>query len=482
MSYLRSVAGSLIKAGAKHIYYTVPVQYRYGKRFRDIHQFLMDSQWWSTKALQEYQMKQLSKVLKHAYENVPYYRAAFSERGLKPEDIQDFNDFRKLPFLSKDDLRNRLDELVATNIPKDTMEWETTGGSTAQPLGIFSEKRNGISSLAFEWRQWNWMGFAFDERYALVRGNFVDCPNEKTASWWKYDRKRRSLILSSFEMTKDTVGQYLEKIEQFEPAMIRGYPSSLELLAKYSAESNLSINRKGTIRSISTSSETLLPIQKRLIEAAFQCPVFDLYGNGELAGKMGECERHEGLHDFMEYSYTEIVDFEGKPVNQEGAIGELVVTGFTNYAVPLIRYKIGDLAQFTSRTCSCGRGLSLIANVRGRVQELIVAKDGGLIPLGPAIFGIHDAEWTKVRQLQFVQEEKGKVTIRVVKSQLYPDFAAEKYVRRLFSERFKDRVTLEIHFVSEIPTTNAGKHKFLIQKLPVSLESLKSATDGLAGN
>lgn len=466
LSRVTKAAGALLKARAKGIYHSLPAPVRYGARFRRTHRFLMESQWWTREALQAYQMDQLSKLLRHACRHVPYYRRVFSDHGLEVDKIRDFGDFRKLPFLTKTDLRSHLAELVATNIPRSRMEWETTGGSTAQPLGIYAEKRSDALRMAFEWRQWNWMGFNFGERYALIRGHVVS-PDDRRASWWEYDRKHHCLFLSSFDLTADSVPQYLEKLDDFQPAMIRAYPSSLELFAKYARERGLVINRKGTIRSISTSSESLLPVQRKLIEESFQCPVFDLYGNGELAGKMGECEKHEGLHEFMEHSYLEILGPDGKPVDREGAVGELVVTGFTNHAVPLIRYKVGDLAQYTARPCSCGRGLSLVTQVKGRVQELILAKDGGLIPLGPAIFGIHDAEWTRIRQLQFVQEKRGRIRICVVKSPESTDSEVERYVTRLFAERFKGRVDMEVQFVNEVQQSGMGKHRFLIQKLPL---------------
>src|SRR6266702_2424549 len=94
---------SVLKEQAKGIYYTVPLQFRYGAQFRDTHRFLMESQWWTRKALEAYQMEQLAKVLSHACRHVPYYQRIFSERGLKAEDIQNFEDLRKLPFLTKDD-------------------------------------------------------------------------------------------------------------------------------------------------------------------------------------------------------------------------------------------------------------------------------------------------------------------------------------------------------------------------------------------
>ena len=89
----------------RYAYATIPLSIRYGKVFRDTYAFLQESQWWSREQLQEYQLEQLSKLLRHAYENVPYYRRIFDERGLKPKDIQDFKDLQELPYLTKDDFK-----------------------------------------------------------------------------------------------------------------------------------------------------------------------------------------------------------------------------------------------------------------------------------------------------------------------------------------------------------------------------------------
>ncbi len=458
---------NLLKRAAKRVFYRIPIQYRHGRRFRKSYRFVMQSQWWSNAELREYQMRQLSSLLQHAYQHVPFYQRTFDEHGIKPRDIHDFESFQRVPFLTKEDIRLHAAELSASNIPRDRMEWETTGGSTAEPLGLFVERGSGALRLALESRQWNWMRFAFGDRYVVLRGAIVDGCGWRKEKRWQLDPKRNCLLLSTFDMTQDNIADYAAMIEEFRPAMIRGYPSALELFAKYLREVGGTINRTGVIRSISSSSETLFPIQRRLIEETFGCPVFDLYGNGELAGKMGECERHEGFHDFMEFGYTEILHRNGLAVSEEGEVGEMVVTGFTNYAFPIIRYKIGDLCRYTSKTCSCGRGLSLIGGVQGRVQELVVAEDGGLIPLGPVIFGIHDPGWQRVRQLRFVQEVAGRLRIEVVKSGGQTDGEMIHYVHRLFAERFKRRVHLDVHVVNNIETSGAGKHKYLIQKLAV---------------
>jgi phenylacetate-CoA ligase len=97
-----------IKQGMKYIYGTIPARFRYSKDFWDTYNSLQESQWWSREKLEEYQMQQLSKLLNHAYENVPYYQKVFDERGLRPKDIQNFDDLRKLPYLTKEIIQENL--------------------------------------------------------------------------------------------------------------------------------------------------------------------------------------------------------------------------------------------------------------------------------------------------------------------------------------------------------------------------------------
>ena len=112
----------------------IPPRFRYTKVFWDTYNFLNESQWWSQEKLKEYQMKQLQKMLSHAYENVPYYKRVFDERGLQPKDIQNMEDLKKLPYLTKEVVKKNFDELVATNIPKSRVELKRTSGSTGSPF------------------------------------------------------------------------------------------------------------------------------------------------------------------------------------------------------------------------------------------------------------------------------------------------------------------------------------------------------------
>ncbi|NOR77123.1 MAG: phenylacetate--CoA ligase family protein, partial [Methanophagales archaeon] len=114
-----------LKPVLKYVYGAIPIHIRYGKVFRDTYAFLQESQWWSREQLEEYQLQQLSKLLQHAYENVPYYRRVFDERGLKPKDIQDFKDLQMLPYLTKQIIQDNLEDLKARNYPSSKFKYVT---------------------------------------------------------------------------------------------------------------------------------------------------------------------------------------------------------------------------------------------------------------------------------------------------------------------------------------------------------------------
>jgi len=162
------------KRGLKYIYGAIPPRFRYGKVFWETYNFLQESQWWSGEKLQEYQVQQLEKLLKHAYKNVPYYREVFDKRGLKPKNIRDFDDLRKLPCLTREIIQENLPDLLARNYPRSKLEYVTTGGSTGIPLGFCWER--GVTDSkehAFITTLWNRVGFKIGDRCVILRGDVV---------------------------------------------------------------------------------------------------------------------------------------------------------------------------------------------------------------------------------------------------------------------------------------------------------------------
>jgi phenylacetate-CoA ligase len=452
-----------IKQGLEYLHGIFPIPLRYGRVFRQTRNFLQQSQWWNKEKIEEYQIQQLELLLNHAYENVPYYTTIFDERHLKPKDIKCFDDLRKLPYLTKDDIRNNFAGLIDKTSSKSKLRYVTTSGSTGIPVGLYWEK--GITDakeLAFVWRQWNWAGFEFGEKRVVLRGNVITKFKNGKRQVWEYSPIDHALILSSYDTTQENLRQYFNLINKFKPRVIRGYPSSLYTFANFLRINDLRLNG---VKCVFTSSENLYPFQRELIEECFSSKIYDHYGNTECSALVMQCE-HGGYHVIPEYGILELIG-EKETLIEEGGTGEIVATGFNNYAMPLIRYKTGDMAGLATNKCLCGRDFPLVRRIEGRQQEYVVTKNGSLISFNTALCSIHDEKWANVKKIQCIQKVKGELIIHVVgwQSGTGPDLA--KYILELFNERLGSVLTLEVKLVEDIPPTESGKHKYLIQELPI---------------
>lgn len=464
---MRNLAKKLpypIKQNLKHIYGLIPLSIRNGKVFRDTYKFLQESQWWSKEKLEEYQMQQLEKLLKHSFENVPYYRRIFNERGLKPKDIKNIDGLRKLAYLTKNIVRENLPDLIAQNYPKSKLKYVTTGGSSGIPLGFYWEE--GVTcpkERAFVWRQWNWAGFRFGEKRVTLRGKVINKYKRGKRQWWEYDPKYDALILSSYDMTEENLFKYVDAINKFKPVAIQGYPSSLYILANFLKNSNLRIKN---IKCILASSETLYPNHREIIEGYLGAKIYDHYGNTERNTLIMECEKGS-YHIISEYGIVELIGKDGNPINKQDEIGEIVASGFNNYAMPFIRYRTGDIGVYSKQKCSCGRNYPLLKRVEGRIQEFFVDKAGSLIT-----FIAHDyCLWNlkdKINAYQYVQSEPGKVFLNIDAKKIFSISDIES-VKGTFLE-FYPSFDIEINFVKNIPRNKSGKFRYLIQKLPIEFE------------
>jgi len=450
------------KNSAGWVYSRLPMRIRYGKIYKEYRAFLEESQWWSCERLQEWQLQQLNKLLNHAYENVPYYRRVFDERGLKPNDIQDFNDLQKLPYLTRDLVRENLEDLVARNYPKSKRLFFATGGSTGIPLGFYWEKgRTRSLERAFMWRQWSWMGYEPERRNRTVvlRGLLTRNP------LGDYDPIENSLILSSYNLREDTLERYIQRIRNFKPVSMQAYPSVITILAGYMLRN--SVPPIDSLKVILCGSENLFPQQRELIERAFQCRVFSWYGQGECVSLAGNCERSNDYHIFSEYGITEIIDADGNPVlEDQESPGKIVATGFNNYLMPFVRYETGDIGVRTPGTCSCGRNYPLLKRIEGREQEYILTKDARIVSLTGLIFGLHFSAFQRIKQMQLVQEKKGSIMINIVKADNY-SAEDEEEISVKMQDAVEGTLDIEFNYVDDIRRTERGKHKFLIQKLPI---------------
>ncbi|MDD3857787.1 MAG: phenylacetate--CoA ligase family protein [Methanoculleus sp.] len=429
--------------------------------FRKTYALLRESRGWSREDLAAYQARELSRLLDHAYENVPYYRRIFVERGLVPGDIRGPADLELLPFLTREDLQANLPDLKARNYPESAFEYVTTGGSTGIPVGFYYEK--GVSRArewAFMKTQWDRVGYRFTDRCVVLRGYTVGSAGDDV--FWKRALFGRWLLMSSHHMTEETLPAYISEIRRFRPRFIQAYPSVAAILARYMREHD--IEPFSTVRAILCGSENLYPWQRDLLTEAFGCRVFSWYGNSEQTVLAGECEESTRYHIFPEYGIVELIGRDGRPVEAPGGMGEVVTTGLINPICPLIRYRTMDVAVLGADACSCGREYPLLEKVEGRLQEFIVTKNRRLVSM--TAVNMHSDIFDNVAQFQFHQEREGEVLLRIVKKTGYGDRDTDRILREL-DGKFDGGVDVTIRFVDEIPRTRRGKYQFLIQELPL---------------
>ena len=438
----------------------------YRRYLRRTYKFLKDSEWWTKEQIEEYQLSQLKKLIYHVYTNVPYYKTLFDKHGLKPNDINNIEDLQKIPFLTKDIIRENINNFKAKNYPEHKFEYVTSGGSSGVPLGLFDEKFVRVTKgMAYLQILLDRIDCHLTDKYVDIKGNIISSKDKD--KFWKYSSLRRCLLLSSFHINEKNLPKYINKIKRFKPKYIFAYPSAITILAGYMRKNN--IKPFSTVKAILCMGESLYDWQRELLEETFCCRVVSIYGHAEQSALAASCEKSNYYHFFPSYGIIELIDNNGKPVKKEGEIGEIVATGFNNLICPFIRYRAGDLGVYTSEKCSCGRNYPMVKKIFGRVQEYVVTKDDSYIPM--AAVNMHSNIFDNVKQCQFYQEKKGEAILYIVKTEAYSEKDTEK-IKKEFSLKFGNDFHIDFEFVDEIKKTMRGKHSYLVQKIPFKLEDI----------
>jgi len=334
---------------------------------------LMVSQWMEYSTLEEFQMKRLICILRHAYENVPYYHRIFDKVGLNVSKFRDISELRKIPILTKKIIRENFYDLQAINRMKFQPRRNQTSGSTGQPL-IFNWDRESHSACwANVWRALSVAGYNIGDKILILSGGAL-MPKITPIKKRIYYKLMGVKQLRAYHLSEEDINSYVDYLckTSKRPRYMYAYASAAYLLARKLIEMG---KQDHFFDAVFTTSEVLKPGYRQVIERAMGCKVYDTYGNNESCLYGFECERQKGLHYAMENSYLEIINDEGKEANY-GEIGHLIATNLKNYAMPFIRYDTGDLGSLIQEPCSCGRGLVRIGDIIGRTRDFIFTPDG----------------------------------------------------------------------------------------------------------
>ena len=415
------------------------------------------SQYYDAAKLRELQTRKLLATIEGAYRDSPYWTQQFDSLGLKPSDFKDERDLKKLPILAKDTVRHHQKEILALPYRKARLSVFKTGGSTGIPVEVLKDARtveliNATGLRAFRTAGWN-----IGEPVGMIWGN---SPTEFTTK----EKLRDALIspeiyLDTMSLTDESMSKFVKDWQRTKPTLLRGHSHSIYIFASFCAKHRVDSVRPNAIIS---SSMMLLPTERRVIEGAFACKVTDLYGCEEVGLIASECEKHDGMHVDMENNYVELLDPDGNDV-KAGEDGAVVVTNLLNPAMPLIRYKMGDVASLAGRACTCGRTLPLMNNISGRVADFLVRKDGSVVA-GVSLVERTLTKFPGIAQMQIVQEDLDNIVLKIARDTNYSAETGSALI-----DEFKDSVgqhnNIRIEFVTAIPQEKSGKFRFAISKV-----------------
>jgi phenylacetate-CoA ligase len=423
-------------------------------------------QWLDPEAARADQMERLGALVEHAALHTVYYREVMEEAGVwTPDAGADLDRFAQLPVLDKTTARTRFDDLVSDDLATRTWHYDSTGGSTGEPVRLVRDTVYGDWSRA--------MSMAVDEitncdragRKLVIWGSVRDLEGHETWRARLGRWLRNEAWLNSFNLNPQIVSSYVEFMNSYRPDYITAYVESIVELARFVDRNGLSVHSP---RSIKTAAGCLQPHMRELLARVFRTEVYDHYGSREASWLGTECDRHEGLHVPLQSVYIEVLRDDGTPA-APGETGHIVVTSLINYAMPLIRYAIGDLGSWAPAPCSCGRAWPLLQEVTGRVSDTFVKADGTLVAGEYFNYVFYLQDW--VERFQVVQEAVDEIHARVV---VRTDLADAEAQRDAALDEIVHKVHLALgpeckvvfDFVDQIEPCASGKYRFTISKVP----------------
>lgn len=419
--------------------------------------FVRETQFWSNEQMYEYHCHRLSKVICHAYNNVPFYNTLFKKEGLVPSDIKYVEDLNKIPIVRKKDVITNGQSFLAKNFEKFNPVAHHTGGTTGTPMNYYNDRKTWALNWALKMRTFEWGGFEYGkDRLGVMAGGSL-IPGQTFGlkhTLWRFINNYYTMPIS--HISPEIMDDYASQLRKQKIKFLRGYPSAISTFADYLLQRQEYI----PLRAIFTTAETLYPFQRDYIKAAFGCDTYNTYGCGDGMGYATDCECHKGMHICQEVSIMQIVDECGKDV-KPGEKGEIVLTCLYDYAMPFIRYAPGDCAIKGDCVCECGRSIPTIKEIIGRTSDIIKFSNGRI--LNGLSLPFEELSKT-VEMFQISQEQRDYVCLYLVPRAAINENTVSKY-KRLLEHHCGDGVVVKVKVVNHIDVPKSGKSRYVVSKI-----------------
>ena len=375
--------------------------------------------------IMRFQNRKLRQIVAHAYDRVPYYRELFDRHRITPADIRSVADLPKIPITTRSDIRSLgPDQLIARGVDVDDLFQRNTTGVTGQPLTVWRTPREELlSSATIMRREARALGVRRGDRVALVKAlGRGRSPREKKREKPGATALRRMLTrragadrihrISSFIPLDDII----KSLREAQPDVLAGHSGALCLVAqRLESLGDTSINPRIVI----TGSEVLTPMMRDQLSRVFKAHVYDTYGAQEFSRIATQCVVTGEYHVCDDSVVVELLTDAGPAA--VGEVGTVVATSLHSYAMPFIRFELGDLAVRGADQCSCGAPFPTLLGIQGRIVDNFRMPNGS--DLDPR--ALLNAAWPHrgwIARLRFVQETERTVVMHIAPSR-HPDEA-----------------------------------------------------------
>jgi len=426
---------------------------RFGPAFDRRLQELVDSEKWSAGEIEAYQNEKLRALIRHAYENVPYYRERWQSLKISPEDIRTREDLPKLPVLTKEEIRQNTDRFVSQKTPRRELLSRHTSGTTGKGLHFYMTQQ----AVAFQWAVW-WrhrlrFGVAPGTWHANFTGQRVIPISQSAPPYWRWNRPMRQVLINMQSLTPAKIGSIVEMLNTQSLDFYSGYPSFIHMLVLNATDAGLRLTTPPRV--IFTGAENMFDFQRRDIQAFTGAILTDHYGCTEACCNASRCP------EFVYHEDFEFGIMEGVEQSSGDATKTIVCTGFACDAFPFIRYEVGDTAVWQDGSgCRCGRSSRVLLRIEGRTDDYVVTPEGARIARLDYLF--KDA--LNVKEAQIVQDRPGEIAILLVRRSAYGT-KDEMEIRRDIRSWLSPSLEVRFEYVQEIPRGPNGKFRAVLSRL-----------------
>lgn len=426
---------------------------RYGKVYYETYNELISKDYSNLNNELEIQNSKLREFIAFVKKNSPYYSNLYKDIDI--HSILGVEDLHKLPIVDKEMLRANIEDVYTIEEKVGVVSF--TGGTTGKSLKVIYDKDDFQKRMAyldaFKYR----VGIKdpFKTSKATFSGrDFNHSKNSKI--FWRFNKAYNQKLYSTFDLTEKNIPLYIKDLNDFKPEIINGFVSAIYELSEYIERNNIQL--RFVPKAIFTTSETLLPHHRVLIESVFNTKIYNQYASAEGAPFITECTAGN-LHYNLDTGVIETI--------KTPAGNQMVVTSFTTKGTPLVRYNIGDTITFKKGVCSCGSSHPLVKNIEGRKVDFLYSEEKGKISLShlaDVIKGIPNS----VKKMQFIQDQLDVIDIKIViDEEKFIPVHQESIINEM-NLRFGKNMKLNIIKVSDIPREKSGKYSLIKNSLKLT--------------